>query len=321
MSKNRKVVVIGGGTGQGNLLKGLKEFTDQITAIVTVADDGGGSGLIRNENRMLPPGDIRNCLMALSDTDPLTEKLLRHRFESGSIKNQSFGNLLILAYYEIFGDFEKSINYVGERIGARGKVVPSTREHIRLVATLENDNVAIGESNIASMAISQRTEIRNLELLPTSPKATQSAISAIRDAELIVVGPGSLYTSIIANLLIPEIAQALAQSEAKKIFICNIMSEQGETDGLDVWGHYAKIKKHAPDITFDYIFVNREDVVGEVQKKYESECKFQVRFDDEQKNRFDEIGVQIVLGDFLKITEIGHVVHDSIRVSEQIVKI
>lgn len=318
---NKKIVVLGGGTGQGNLLRGLKKFTDNITAIVTVADDGGGSGLIRNENRMLPPGDIRNCLIALSDTDPLTERLIRHRFESGSIKNQSFGNLLILAYYEIFQDFEKSINYVGERIGAKGKVVPSTREHIRLVANLENDNVAIGESNIASMAIAQRTEIRNLELLPTAPKATQSAISAILDADTIVIGPGSLYTSIIANLLIPEIAEAIIQSKAKKVFICNIMSEHGETDGLNAWGHFEKIRKHMPHIKLDYIFVNDEEIVGEVQKKYEDEFKFQIRFDEEQGEQFESIGIQVVRGDFAEITQIGHIVHDSLKVSERIVKL
>ncbi|MDO5061807.1 MAG: uridine diphosphate-N-acetylglucosamine-binding protein YvcK [Peptostreptococcaceae bacterium] len=318
---NKKIVVLGGGTGQGNLLRGLKQFTDNITAIVTVADDGGGSGLIRNENRMLPPGDIRNCLIALSDTDPLTERLIRHRFESGSIKNQSFGNLLILAYYEIFQDFEKSINYVGERIGAKGKVVPSTREHIRLVANLENDNVAIGESNIASMAIAQRTEIRNLELLPTAPKATQSAISAILDADTIVIGPGSLYTSIIANLLIPEIAEAIIQSKAKKVFICNIMSEHGETDGLTAWGHFEKLQKHMPQIRLDYIFVNDEEIVGDVQKKYEEEFKFQVRFDEEQGEQFEAIGIQVVRGDFAEVTQIGHIVHDSVKVSEQIVKL
>lgn len=318
---SKKIVVLGGGTGQGNLLRGLKEFTDKITAIVTVADDGGGSGLIRNENRMLPPGDIRNCLIALSDTDPLTEQLIRHRFESGSIKNQSFGNLLILAYYEIFGDFERSINYVGQRIGARGTVIPSTREHIRLVANLENDNVAIGESNIAAMAIAQRTEVRDLELLPTAPKATQSAISAILEADTVVIGPGSLYTSIIANLLIPEIADSIIQSKAKKIFISNIMSEHGETDGLDVWGHYEKIKKHVPKIGFDYIFVNDEEIVGEVQKKYEEEFKFQVRFDDRQAELFEKEGIRVVAGNFVKITEIGHIVHDSIKVSEEIVKL
>ena len=192
----KKVVVIGGGTGQGNILEGLKKHTEKLTAIVTVADDGGGSGLIRNENRMLPPGDIRNCLIALSDMDLLTERLMRHRFKSGSIKNQSFGNLMILAYYEIFNDFEKSINYVGEKIGAKGKVVPSTREHIRLVASLENGSVVIGESNIAQMSIAQKSEISKLELLPTKPKATQSAIDAIREAEIIIIGPGSLYTRL-----------------------------------------------------------------------------------------------------------------------------
>ncbi|MDO5096432.1 MAG: uridine diphosphate-N-acetylglucosamine-binding protein YvcK [Peptostreptococcaceae bacterium] len=318
---SKKVVALGGGTGQGNMLGGLKKFTDKITAIVTVADDGGGSGLIRNENRMLPPGDIRNCLVALADMDPLTEKLIRHRFESGSIKNQSFGNLLILAYYEIFGDFEKSINYVGESIGAKGKVVPSTREHIRLVANLENENVAIGESNIAAMAVAQKTEIKSLELLPTAPKATNSAIAAIADADVIVIGPGSLYTSIIANLLIPEIAQAIIDSPAKKVFICNIMSEHGETDNLDAWGHFEKIRKHIPHLTVDYILINDGKIVGEVQQQYESDNKYQIMYDESQREKFESIGIQVIVGDYVRITDIGHIVHDSIKVSEEIMKL
>lgn len=317
----RKVVVLGGGTGQGNLLGGLKKYTQNITAIVTVADDGGGSGLIRNENRMLPPGDIRNCLIALADMDDLTEKLMRHRFESGSIRNQSFGNLLILAYFEIFGDFEKSINYVGESIGARGKVVPSTREQIRLVANLENENVAIGESNIAAMAIAQKTEIKNLELLPSSPKATQTAVDAILDAEIVVVGPGSLYTSIIANLLIPDIAQAIIQSKAKKVFISNIMSEHGETDNLDALNHLLKILQHTPLIQFDYIIVNTKPVEGEVLAQYEGELKFMVNFDDAQKQKLEEMGIQVICGDFVKITDIGHIVHDNEKLSQAIISI
>lgn len=318
--KEKNIVVIGGGTGQGNILQGLKQFTNKITAIVTVADDGGGSGLIRNENKMLPPGDIRNCLIALSDLDELTERLMRHRYESGSIKNQSFGNLLILAYYEIFGDFEKSINYVGEKIGAKGKVVPSTIEHIRLVANLDNGSVVIGESNIAQMSIAQRSEIYTLELLPKKPKATNTAIEAIRNADIIVIGPGSLYTSIIANLLIPEIREEIIKSKAKKIFISNIMSENGETDNLDVLNHYEKIKKHTPDLLLDYIIVNTGTIEGEVKEKYENEKKKQVNFDERQNKIFENNGIKIISGDFVKITPIGHIIHDNIKIAKQIIE-
>ncbi len=315
---SKKAVVIGGGTGQGNLLKGLKKYMDDITAIVTVGDDGGGSGLIRNENRMLPPGDLRNCLIALSDTDPLTERLIRHRFESGSIRNQSFGNLLILAYYEIFKDFEKSIDYVGKILNIKGRVVPSTIEQIRLVATLKNENVAIGESNIASMAIAQRTEIERLELLPTSPRATQGAIDAIREADLIIIGPGSLYTSIIANLLVPQIAEALVESAAKKLFICNIMSEHGETDGFDVLAHYRTLCRYVPALKLDYILVNSKEISKEAKEQYEAEHKFQVKLDAAQIESFKALGIELLVDDFLKITEIGHIVHESDRVSQRI---
>ncbi len=318
---DKKIVVIGGGTGQGNLLRGLKHFADDITAIVTVADDGGGSGLIRNENRMLPPGDIRNCLIALSNTDPLTERLIRHRFESGSIKNQSFGNLLILAYYEMFGDFEKSINYVGKIIGAKGRVVPSTIEQTRLVANLENDNVAIGESNIASMAISQRTKIKSLELLPSAPKATESSVEAIRNADLIVIGPGSLYTSIIANLLIPDIAKAIQESTAKKVFICNIMSEHGETDDFDSWGHFQKLQQYIPHIQFDYVVINDAAIEENAQKKYEEENKFPVHYDQVQAKKFEEHGIQVISGDFVFVTDEGHIIHNSLEVSRELSKL
>ncbi|MGB5823739.1 MAG: gluconeogenesis factor YvcK family protein, partial [Proteocatella sp.] len=232
-TNNKKVVVLGGGTGQGNLLRGLKKYTEYLSAIVTVADDGGGSGLIRAENRMLPPGDIRNCLISLSNMDPIMEKLMNHRFESGSLKNQSFGNLFLLALYEIFGDFEKAVDHISDMIGVKGSVIPSTNEQIRLVAHLQNGSVAVGESNIAPYCITEKTSIRKLELMPSKPRATQKALERISQADIIVIGPGSLYTSIIANLIIPEIAEAIINSSAKKIFICNIMTEHGETDSLD----------------------------------------------------------------------------------------
>lgn len=312
----KKVAVLGGGTGQGNLLRGLKHFTSNLTAIVTVADDGGGSGLIRSENRMLPPGDIRNCLLSLSETDSLTETLLRHRFESGSIKNQNFGNLLILAYYEIFDDFEKSINYVGKAIGAKGKVIPSTMEQVRLVGNLENDNVAIGESNIAAMAVAQKTKIKKLELLPSSPKATASAVEAILSADIVIVGPGSLYTSIMANLLIPEISDAIITSKAKKFFVCNIMTEYGETDGFTPYDHLIKILEHVPKMNFDYILVNDQRIPEKVRQEYEADNKFEVLYDETQKRKLEEKGLKILTGNFVKVTEIGHIIHDPDKVAE-----
>lgn len=313
---DKKVTVLGGGTGQGNLLKGLKQYTKNISAIVTVADDGGGSGLIRTENRMLPPGDIRNCLLALSDTDDLTETLLRHRFESGSIKNQNFGNLLILAYYEIFGDFEESINYVGRSIGIKGKVVPSTMEHVRLVAQLENENVAIGESNIASMAVAQKTKIKKLELLPSTPQATKSAVQSILTSDVVIIGPGSLYTSIIANLLIPEIADAIRESKAKKIFVCNIMTEHGETDGFSPMDHIKKIQEHAPDIQFDYVLLNSQRIPQDVKERYEEDNKFEVCTTEDEQREIEQLGIKVINHDMVKVTEIGHIIHDNEKVAQ-----
>ncbi len=315
---NKKIVVIGGGTGQGNLLNGLKKFTDKITAIVTVADDGGGSGLIRTESRMLPPGDIRNCLLALTDLDPLIEQLLRHRFVSGSIKNQNFGNLLILAFYEIFGDFEQAINYVGKMIGAKGNVIPSTIEQVRLVGKLKNDNVVVGESNIASTAISQMTEIKSLELLPSSPKATCSAIEAIRNADAIIIGPGSLYTSIIANLLIPEIGAALKESKAKKIFICNIMTEHGETDNFTPLEHVEKVLQYAPGIIIDYVIINNKKLESDATQLYEADEKFEVLPCNGEKDSIEKKGIKVIYADLAKVTEIGHIIHDADKTAKLI---
>lgn len=312
---SKKIAVLGGGTGQGNLLRGLKQYTDHISAIVTVADDGGGSGLIRSENKMLPPGDIRNCLLALSNTDELNYALLQHRFESGSIKNQNFGNLLILAYYEMFGDFEKAINYVGEEIGVRGRVVPSTMEHVRLVAQLENENVAIGESNIASMVISQRTKIKKLELLPSAPSATASAVEAILGADIVIVGPGSLYTSIIANLLIPEIADALRISKARKVFVCNIMTEHGETDAFSPLDHLHTIHRHIPELRFDYMVVNSGEVPQTVREQYEREHKYTVQFTEQEHAALESLGVRVIHSDLVHVTEIGHIIHDTAQVA------
>lgn len=320
-TNNKKVVVLGGGTGQGNLLRGLKKYTEYLSAIVTVADDGGGSGVIRSENRMLPPGDIRNCLISLSNMDPIMEKLMNHRFESGSLKNQSFGNLFLLALYEIFGDFEKAVDHISDMIGVKGSVIPSTNEQIRLVANLENGSVAIGESNIAPYCIIEKTHIKKLELMPSKPRATQKALERISQADIIVIGPGSLYTSIIANLIIPEIAEAIIKSSAKKVFICNIMSEQGETDELDCFGHIKKIFDHVKDLDIDYMLINNKAVEPSILKRYEQEKKTPVLIDDVQRASIKAMGVDIIEDNFLVISELNQIMHNSEKVAKVLLDI
>ncbi|WP_036931564.1 gluconeogenesis factor YvcK family protein [Proteocatella sphenisci] len=315
-NKDLNIVVLGGGTGQGNLLRGLKKHTKSLSAIVTVADDGGGSGLIRAENRMLPPGDIRNCLVSLSDMDPIMEKLMDHRFESGSLKNQSFGNLFLLALYEIFGDFEKAVDHISGMIGVNGCVIPSTNEQIRLVAKLDNGSVAIGESNIAPTCITEKTFIKKLELIPSKPGASKKAIEKISEAEIIVIGPGSLYTSIIANLIIPEISEAIIKSKAKKVFICNIMSEEGETDRLDSYGHLEKIIDHVKTIKIDYMLINNKMIDNVILERYDKENKHPVYADDEQRVKIQELGVQIIEDNLLKVSGTGQIVHDSEKVAK-----
>lgn len=316
MDTNRtNIVVLGGGTGQGNLLRGLKKHTESLSAIVTVADDGGGSGLIRAENRMLPPGDIRNCLVSLSNMDPIMEKLMSHRFESGSLKNQSFGNLFLLALYEIFGDFEKAVDHISDMIGVKGSVIPSTNEQVRLVATLDNGNVAIGESNIAPSCITQKTFIKKLELIPSKPSASCKAVERIADADIIVIGPGSLYTSIIANLIIPDISEAIINSRAKKVFICNIMSEEGETDRFDCYGHLEKITDHVKNLKIDYMLINNKIIESDILERYDREHKHPVYVDDSQRAKIRELGVQIIEDNLLRVSETGQIMHDSEKVA------
>ena len=283
MDTNRtNIVVLGGGTGQGNLLRGLKKHTESLSAIVTVADDGGGSGLIRAENRMLPPGDIRNCLVSLSNMDPIMEKLMSHRFESGSLKNQSFGNLFLLALYEIFGDFEKAVDHISDMIGVKGSVIPSTNEQVRLVATLDNGNVAIGESNIAPSCITQKTFIKKLELIPSKPSASCKAVERIADADIIVIGPGSLYTSVIPNLLVDGVADTIRASHAQKFYICNIMTQDGETEGYTAADHLEALQRHGREGIVDLCLANNAPIPRGLAARYSEEDAELLRVDRER---------------------------------------
>ncbi len=224
------IVAIGGGTGLSTMLRGLKKYTKTLTAIVTVADDGGGSGVLRRDIGMPPPGDIRHCMESLANVEPVMEELLSYRFTEGSLAGQSFGNLLLAALNGITGSFEEAVAQMSGVLAITGRVLPVTSADIRLEAVFENGAKVVGESQISHFKREQDCRIDHVSLIPESPAPTASDIAAIGEADLILLGPGSPYTSIIPNLLVDGVAQAVADASAMKIYICNIMTQDGETE-------------------------------------------------------------------------------------------
>jgi uncharacterized cofD-like protein len=259
LQKGPRVVALGGGTGLSTLLRGLKKYTGNLTAIVTVADDGGSSGRLRQEYRILPPGDFRQCITALADVEPLMTTLFQHRFKEGSLNGHSFGNLFIMAMAEITGDFEHAIRESGRVLAVRGQIIPSTLRDVTLMAEMVDGQTRIGESSIplhednGNGAVA--TAIKRVFLQP-EPTINPEAEEAILNAEMIIVGPGSLYTSILPNLVVEGMAEALKASPAIKVFVCNVATQPGETDAFRVSDHLKAIEGHLGSNLFDFVIVN-----------------------------------------------------------------
>ncbi len=268
--KGPKIVVIGGGTGLSNMLSGLKKYTFNITAIVTVADDGGGSGILRQDLGMLPPGDIRNCIISLADTEPLMEQLFRYRFKDGTLENQSFGNLFLAAMNGISDNFLEAVKKTSEVLAVTGQVLPVTLENVELCAKLENGSVVRGESSIPMESLEQNSPIERVFLEPRDAKGIQEAIDAILDADAVVLGPGSVYTSIIPNLMVKDVKEALLKTEALKIYVSNVMTQPGESDNYSVEDHIRAIMRHCEGISLDYTIVNKGDTNEEedIKERY-----------------------------------------------------
>ena len=252
MTKGPRVVALGGGTGLSTLLRGMKEYTANLTAIVTVADDGGSSGMLRQQYRILPPGDFRQCLTALAETEPLMTELFQHRFTEGSLDGHAFGNLFIMAMAEITGDFEHALRESGKVLAVRGTILPSTLHDVTLVAELEGGLEAVGESRIPLAAM----PIRHVYLEPAHAMINPEAEEAILNAELVTVGPGSLYTSILPNLLVEGMISTLKATKAPVVYICNVATQRGETDAFSVGDHLEALERHVGGDVFDYVLVN-----------------------------------------------------------------
>lgn len=263
-----RVVAIGGGTGLSTLLRGLKLYTKHITAIVTMADDGGGSGVLRNDLGMLPPGDIRNCLEALANCEPIMSQLMHYRFTDGSLAGQSFGNLFLAALDGIMPSFDAAVSSLSTVLAITGRVLPVTNESVRLEATFENGATIVGESCIAAAKMEQHCRIAQIRLLPEHPKALPAALTAISEADMIVLAPGSLYTSIIPNLLVDGIVDAIQASDALKIYVCNVMTQPGETEGYTVSDHIRALYKHSVPDLFRICLVNSMPIPPLVAQNY-----------------------------------------------------
>ena len=255
LRRGPRIVAIGGGTGLATLLRGLKEYTGNLTAVVTVADDGGSSGVLRRELGILPPGDVRNCIAALADAEPLMTRLFQYRFSEGSgLAGHSFGNLFIVAMSGVVGSFEDAIRQTSRVLAVRGQIIPSTLANVTLYAKTEDARTIQGESSIGDGEANGR--IRQVYLLPDSPPAHPEAVRAILEADMIVLGPGSLYTSVLPNLLVQGIRRALTASPAIKVYACNVATQPGETDGFHVADHIAAIEEHIGKNLIHYVLAN-----------------------------------------------------------------
>jgi uncharacterized cofD-like protein len=319
-----RVVAIGGGTGLSTLLKGLKRYVRnpvpapglptirELSGVVTVSDDGGSSGRLRKELNMLPPGDVRNCIVALSEDEALLSRLFQHRFQKGSgLEGHSFGNLFLAALTSITGDFAEAIRLSSEILLTRGHIYPATMASVELEALFEDGSRVSGETKIT--ASKGKGKIRELVLVPADVEPLPQTLEAIATADLITIGPGSLFTSLIPNLLVNGISDAIAESAAIKVFVCNLMTQANESLSLTAAEHIRALNKHAGIQLFDYSLINRKPASQEMKAKYALEGASQIAVD---LAAIEALGVCPVLGDYLEEGEVAR--HATDRVARDL---
>lgn len=314
LKRGPKIVVIGGGTGLSVLLKGLKDYTSNITAIVSVADDGGSSGRLRDQLGMLPPGDVRNCMVALADKEALMEKMLNYRFKHGDeLSGHNLGNLFLAAMSDMYGNFEEAVRQMSKVLAIRGKVIPSTLEQVILKAELIDGTIIKGESSISGA----KQQIKNITIEPQFAAPLDEALEAIGEADAIILGPGSLYTSVIPNLLVSGISDAIKDSKALKIYVCNVMTQPGETLNYSAGQHLEAIYKHGGYGLVDYIVVNDQPISDkELLEKYFIDGAEQVEIDFENLTK---LGVKVVARPLLDERKL--VRHNSQALASVIIKL
>lgn len=316
---NEKIVVIGGGTGISAILRGVKKYSKNLSAIVAMTDDGGGSGILRNDLGMLPPGDVRNCLVALANTEPAMENLLQYRFETGSLEGQNFGNIFIAALNNIYGSFDAALREIENVLKITGRVIPVTLENVHLVAKFSNGDKCIGESIIPKMSYKLDTEILEVSLFPTIPKANKKAIDAILNADKILLGPGSLYTSIIPNLVVDGISTALYDTKAEKIYIANAMTQRGETNDYTIRDHIRAIEKHSFKNIIDTCLVNDHEISKKILDKYLDKDKSKkIILEDKDIEFCKNRNITLVVDDFVEEVD-GFIRHSGEKVASKVI--
>lgn len=320
LNSSYKVVVIGGGTGLSVILRGIKKVTSNITAVVTVTDDGGGSGKLREDLGMLPPGDIRNCILSLANTEPVMEEVLQYRFTEGSLKGQSFGNLLIAAMNGISDTFEEAVTKVNDIVAVTGKVLPVTLDNVTLCAEFKNKKIVKGETNIANKSIEMQEDISRVFIEPKDAKPLQDVIDALLEADVIVFGPGSLYTSIIPNLLINGVSEAIIKSKAVKVYINNIMTQPGETDGYSVSDHIDAINKHINEKIINYVIVNNEEIPQNILEKYIEDGSKPIIVTKKDRKKLKKEQIEILESPLIDIKH-NYIRHDALKIAKTISEI
>lgn len=335
----KKIVVIGGGTGQAVFLRGLKHYTEKITAVVPVTDNGSSSGMLREDLGMLPPGDIRSCVLALADAEPTMEEVFKYRFDRGRLKDQCLGNLFIAAMSEIFGSFEAAVAKMSEFLAVKGKVLPVSLDDLQLSVELENGKIVTGESGIKLEVIKQKSPIKKVYVGPGSPKAYHAVLDEIYNADYIVLGPASLYTSLLADLVIPKVADIIRESKAKKIYVANLMTQPGETDNMTILDHINAIEEHVGEGLIDVVVANNftldektlrkakvddEDMKTgteyiEAMEKYEEQEAKQLVLDNAQRKALKDKGIEVVEENLVEVKK-GYIRHDAYKLSELIIK-
>lgn len=311
---DRRLVAIGGGTGLSSLLRGLKLYTDNLAAIVTVADDGGSSGRLRGELGMLAPGDVRNCLVAMADSEPLMTQLFNYRFDrqGGDLEGHSFGNLLIAALTSISGDFVQALRDSSRILAIHGEVLPPSVQPVVICARLKNGETVRGETAVGQ----SRGQVDYVYLDPPAPRALPEAVEALEQADMVVIGPGSVFTSIMPNLLVPRIAQTLAELTAPRVYVCNVMTQPGETDNFTAVDHVEAILRHVEGPIFDYVLMNTRRPSEEVLARYEAQGAHLVEPDERGIAR---LGLVPVCRDL--IAEGSWARHDPLKLAKAIMEL
>lgn len=317
LKKGPKIVIIGGGKGLSNILSGLKDFTSNITSIVSTFDDGGSTGRIMEQIDTLPPGDIRRSIIALSSVEPSMEQLLSYRFHDGNIDNHSLGNLIIVAMTEVMGGFAPAIQKISEIFKVKGKILPVSLDKAKLCAGLENGEIVVGEDNIRPRVLESKSRIKQIFLKDSDAKPAPGVLEAIREADVIILGPGSLYTSVICNLLVTDISKTIVQSKAKKVMISNIMNEPGETLGYTLAKHVNEVERYLGKHALDYVITNNGEITEDMILDFNQGSSAPVTID---LGNIQNRTISVIEED-LVITAPNSILHDNLRVSEIIMDI